>query len=315
MAFVKELITLWFKLRKKKGNGKMYSDKHNATMKINVVLLVISVISFLVMMLTVLGFVPTIKDLRRITTSIEGKIGGDNVGNSLGKSDCSKVEGDGFDSPEEALSAYIEALNDGNIDGMLATYAVESYVDHFDTKAHIERLTCFSPTSPFLCTYELSDGSDFDRNFRIKERQASIMCDYYAMLCQQTVHNDMMTLGPFQGDELDAFMNEMQENDFLNAWKNMKFIKYISPDELCELYNDELNQKNIMRQTRPYCCEDVQNVCALVEIDGEDYYQFAECVMYDGKWYIVSLFGNLASLMGAPTNLCGLVPCSMAIRY
>lgn len=221
-----------------------------------------------------------------------------------------RIEGNGFDSPEDVLSAYIEALNDGDIDGMLAAYAIESYIDNVSTRADIERKSCFAPNSPFSVTYELSDGSDFDRNIRIKEREAYIMKRYYDMLSQQTIHHNMQTIGPLDDEGVDEFMDDIEENDFLNAWKKMKFVKFISPNELCKEYNSEANQKNISYQKKIYGCEDIENICALVKIDGKKYYQFAECVMYDGKWYIGSLAGNLPAIMGVSTDCWGLVECS-----
>lgn len=247
------------------------------------------------MLLSILGIIPSIK------TSAK------NASKKGADSDVVKIEGDGFDSPEEAVNAYIKALNDGDIDGMLATYAIESYVDNFDTKAQIEKIACFIPAYSFNYTYEFSDGSVFDRNIRIKERQAYIMRNYYSMISQQTVHHDMKIIGPLEGDALDEFMNEMEKTDFLNAWKNMKFVRFISPDEICDTYNSETVQDNIKQQAKLYRCDSIIDVCALVEIDGEEHYQFAQCGMYNGKWYILSLEGTLFSLTGAPADSWGLV--------
>ena len=43
-----------------------------------------------------------------------------------------RLEGAGYDTPEEALLAYIDALNRGDVGGMLSTFALESYVEHAD---------------------------------------------------------------------------------------------------------------------------------------------------------------------------------------
>ena len=43
-----------------------------------------------------------------------------------------RLEGDGYDSPEEAVLAYIDAMNRGDVGGMLSTFALESYAAHAD---------------------------------------------------------------------------------------------------------------------------------------------------------------------------------------
>ena len=305
------------------GESKQQIAKHDNVKKINVCMMVVAVAMFLLMMLSLFDFIPSIKDFRVDDNNSKEiaeresdllKLNEEHIDESkhdpIEEVEEIHVEGHGFESPEETVKAYIEALNNGDIDGMIATFAIESYVDNFDTRAHIEGYAAFTPKAPFSATYELSDGSDFDRNIRIKARQAAILSKYYNMLSQQTVHHNWMTIGPLEGKDVDDFMNKMRESDFLNDWKNMKFVEIIAPDEICDKYYSEQNQKNIKIQTKSYCCEDIEDVCALVEIAGEKYYQFAQCGMYGGRWYIITCSGNLASLVGVSTDLYGLVPCA-----
>lgn len=294
------------------------------THTLNICMICVTVISVFVMMLTLLGVIPSInkastEELPKVeeneidlaaTLSPEGDE--ENVINDIAEKivPLNNIEGKGFESPEECLSAYIESLNNGDIDEVLSTFAIESYVDNFDTRDHIERIMAFVPNAPFTMDYELSDGSGFDRDIRIKVRQAYIIRSYYNMISQQTVQHDGQTIGPLEGQELDDFMDRMNGTDFLNAWKNMKFIKFVSPDEICDAYYSEQNQRNIGLQTKAYHCEEISNVCALVEINGENYYQLAECGKYGGRWYIISCTGNLSSILGVSIDLYGLVPCS-----
>ena len=56
------------------------------------------------------------------------------------------IEGPGFDSPEEAVTAYLEALKNGDARGMLSTFAIETYVSEVDAQAELERYGAFIPT-------------------------------------------------------------------------------------------------------------------------------------------------------------------------
>lgn len=309
------------------GNSVEEDQHHNAVQTkvkgINVCMMIVAVIAFLLMMLALLGVIPSIKDFRadgnpekieETGLDLSNEADEDNMQtaetDSIEEMKQIKVEGNGFDSPEEAVEAYIEALNNGDIDGMIACFAIESYVDNFDTRAHIERMGVFSPISPFSMTYELSDGSDFDREIRIKARQAQLMSSFYSMLSQQTAHHDGMVIGPMEGEEIDDFMDEMRESDFLNDWKNMKFVEFVEPEKISDIYYSEQNQKNIEIQAKIYGCEEIKDVCALVEIDGEKYCQFAQCGMYDGAWYIITCNGNLTAILGLTVYWNGLAPCA-----
>lgn len=50
-----------------------------------------------------------------------------------------KMEGDGFDTPEEALTAYIEAFKKMDMNGMISVYAMESFLENLDLEALVEK--------------------------------------------------------------------------------------------------------------------------------------------------------------------------------
>ena len=51
-----------------------------------------------------------------------------------------KCEGAGFDSPDDAVQSYIDALNAGDVPAMLSTFAIETYVDNMDAVEAIDRI-------------------------------------------------------------------------------------------------------------------------------------------------------------------------------
>ena len=56
-----------------------------------------------------------------------------------------KMEGAGYKTPEDAVMAYAEYLKNGDMEGMISTFAVESYVEHFDMRAHLEYYDSYFP--------------------------------------------------------------------------------------------------------------------------------------------------------------------------
>lgn len=221
-----------------------------------------------------------------------------------------KVEGKGFNSPKDAVKAYIAAVNSGDMDKVLSTFAIESYVDNFDTKGALELYRAYIPNSSFYMTYEFSDGGDFERDIRIKSRQAIIMSSFYKMIVTRTANDNNMSIRLASEDEFNDFWKSYKKADFLNDWKEMEFIKIISPDSLCDNYSSDNVKKAKKNWKKVYGCDDLEDACALVEIDGEEYLQFVECGKYNGKWYIINCSGTLSSLMGVDTNSYGLEKCS-----
>ena len=54
------------------------------------------------------------------------------------------IEGKGYDTPEEAIVAYAEAIKTGDLSKLMATHAVETYVDRYDLEENIERNHVYS---------------------------------------------------------------------------------------------------------------------------------------------------------------------------
>ena len=45
-----------------------------------------------------------------------------------------RMEGSGFASPEDAVTAYLEAMKAGDLSGMLSTFAIETYIQNVDAQ-------------------------------------------------------------------------------------------------------------------------------------------------------------------------------------
>ena len=56
-------------------------------------------------------------------------------------------ECEGFDTPEEAITAFCEALKEYDFEKALSTFALESYCENYDYAGFIERLRAFQPVS------------------------------------------------------------------------------------------------------------------------------------------------------------------------
>ena len=63
----------------------------------------------------------------------------------LSHADQKTYEGSGWNTPEDAVLHYLDGLKEQDLDKMISAYAVESYIDHFDPQAYLERYYQFYP--------------------------------------------------------------------------------------------------------------------------------------------------------------------------
>ena len=223
------------------------------------------------------------------------------------------LEGPGFDTAEEAALAYIEAFNAGDVPGMLSTFAIETYVDHVDRAETMNRVCAFvissQDTNPMPTPY-VRDLLVSDRYGEIAQ-QLRWQYFYYAM--PEAYGDDINKLVQFTGDD-----RAQQIQDFLGAFDsspvnewigNIAFVGFVPPEDLIgEIFMDERNQRQIKKLAVCSGCDEIAELILHIRISGEDFYQCLECARYGDRWYVQSLTGNAAILLGMSPYSAGLVP-------
>ena len=223
------------------------------------------------------------------------------------------LEGPGYDSAEEAALAYIEAFNAGDVPGMLSTFAIETYVDHVDRQATMERLHAFAitaqDTNPMPTPY-VRDLLVSERYGEIAER---LNTQYLLYAMPEEYGDDPYRAVPFKSDdrsqEIRNFLSAFDSSP-VNAWiGNIAFVGFVSPEELVgEVFMSETNQQNIEKQAACRGCDEIAELILQIQIGGEDWYQCLECGRYGDRWYVQSLMGNVMALLGLDSYSSGLVP-------
>ena len=221
------------------------------------------------------------------------------------------LEGPGYDSPEEAVTAYLEAMKKGDARGMLSTFAIETYVAEMDAQAYLERLGVFQPS------YEIRMplGGDYQRQVAVAAR--------YGQLAESLAYQWMLFSWPEGYEEfggtrviltedgaVEAFLAGLAENDAAARWQEMEVVEFVEPAELSDMYLNESNQQNIARQAAIYGCDEIVSVAVKLDIGGEEWYQCMDVARYGGKWYNLSFSGNIGLLLGLSVYSGGLAPAS-----
>ena len=219
------------------------------------------------------------------------------------------LEGLGFGSAEEAVTAYLEAMKNGDVEGMLATFAIETYVAEMDAQADLERMGAFQPSYGM----RLPLGGEYQRQVAVAAR--------YGQLAESLAYQWMLYSWPEGYEEFDgtavilsedgdaeAFLTGLAENDAAARWQEMEVVEFVEPAELSDMYLSEVNQQNIARQAASYGCDEIVSVVAKLDIGGEEWYQCMDVARYGEKWYNLSLVGYIGHLLGLSLYSGGLVP-------
>lgn len=234
-------------------------------------------------------------------------------------------EGAGFETPEEAVEAYVASFNEGNVSGMLSTFAIETYVDNVDAQKYIERIRAVS----INFAEGIPASNDYIRSILILNRYGSLAESLFWQYIKYNTPEEYENLkdGGVQllGEEgaAEAFIAAMSEAPMENWFGKIELSSFLSveltgeliqDDNLAEDYFSEWYQQNIQRMADGYGCDELREVPALLKIDGMDYLLFMQCARYGDQWYNISLRGCLANLLSTALFCAGLVPLEALIE-
>ena len=72
---------------------------------------------------------------------------------------------------EDAVTAYTDALADGDFDAVMRTFTTETYVANFDFEASLERLRVYQP---FIGALPLPSTDPFNEAINIEQRRSTV---------------------------------------------------------------------------------------------------------------------------------------------
>lgn len=243
---------------------------------------------------------------------------------AAGYSDPEKVEGKGFDTPEEAILAYAQALKNEDLEELLQTCAVESYCDNFDPMRQIRRSLSF--VSYYYDDYPVpAKKGSLNEALNIERRRRNLV---------SRISKEMLVLTEAENgyystdDESDDILRKILDGSLQTFKKDAdgeKAIKKLgkelakSPDlsemQIGEiLYGESLsenyltfNNLSVLYSTACIAGADAIKSLALhCSLDDYDLLLFADIVKYNDKWYILSPGSNISVLGGLPVYYQGL---------
>ena len=245
------------------------------------------------------------------TAAVEGDAGTESI-TAAAESASGRMEGPGFETPEKAASAYMEAFAANDLSGLIASCAVESYVDHYDLSKQVDRVK--------VATYAmfangLPGTSDFTRDLNLELRRSAIvqnLKNQFLFLAGSEAVDEIVQYHP-EENTLEEFMDRIYSREDSERLSSISFAGiFISPDILTGgLYGRADNIERFKVNMSAYNAEDVASLAALFTADRQPYIMTFTLGKYNGKWFVLGTEGYLQTLMGIPFNSGGLTRADM----
>lgn len=206
------------------------------------------------------------------------------------------IEGPGFDTPEDAILAYAGALQKGDVQEILSTFAVETYVDNFDLSAYLENTGAYT-----VAVQQPIPSSDaYTRELNLIARQYHITRNLtYMYMGLGKVENYVAPI-PFNGDPYEEpaqLVAALVNDNWMDTLAKLETGRVLRLEDLF----DKSGQMNasLEGQRKSLNCEELVPLALEVTIDSQRYYLCVDAACYNGRWYNCNFFGTIGAYLGA----------------
>ncbi len=242
-----------------------------------------------------------------------------------------RIEGDGFDTPEEAITAYCEALKEGDFEKAVSTFAIESYCEHYDYVGQLQRVGFILPLQAQITSNPITPAANETAGqLNIMIRQNQITRQIALALEMAAVNNAALSadeplssiaqdiragknIGLFDDNtmrsrrELEELVSAIQQFPDLSGMKLSAPISPLSFAKAFPNYLREQNINNMFRQGVIYGGTGFTERGMLMEDENSIFLVITDLVQYDGKWYNCVPGGFFCSLMGIEMSMQALM--------
>ena len=209
-----------------------------------------------------------------------------------------KIEGSGFETPEEAVIWYVEELKSMDIDKMISAYAVESWEDHYQMSKELEvRKQYYGCALPWI-----DQKNTYARALNLENRRSTILEEithqYLSLIGSDFYTEKYGLIDLYSTDEtvdelLDRVFPEV-EDGFL---QNITVQNFTTQEDINGLCGEESVQ-GYVEYYREICgAEDFRPIAARLQVDGEDWLISFDAIEYDGRWYLFQAHGIIGTYL------------------
>ena len=203
------------------------------------------------------------------------------------------------------------AMAAGDLDQMVATFAIETYVDHFDMAAYLNWIRMYAPaTSPLM----VPAATPFGRALDVEQRQANVVDQIgrqYLSLVEPALDlsQPMVLTDDSAADDLSAGLDAAVGALDTSGVGTFSFVPLdkVDPDA-AQLYDSAQNQANLDSRNAYLGADELTDLVVQFDVGGQPYLGFFSAVRYGDSWWLEQLGGNFATLVGVDPLRAGAVP-------
>lgn len=219
-----------------------------------------------------------------------------------------KTELKGYDTPEKAVTEYLNGLKKMDLEQMINTFVIDTYVDKYDFEDSINRMEIYTGLSEIKFPNATTLARDLNAESRRANISSSILRQYVKLSSPDFSFYESQILKTKEEQKkfTDEFTQKLQEV----KTDSIKILGFIPPEKLSEEYGTDTNMERMKRLTKICGADEMASRAAVFELGGKAYFMCVDTANYGGKWYLAELGGNLGILLGAELYSGGLIPLS-----
>ncbi|MCL1940873.1 MAG: ankyrin repeat domain-containing protein [Synergistaceae bacterium] len=215
-----------------------------------------------------------------------------------------KSEGDGFDSPEDAARAYLEALGDQDLPRMISTFAIESYARNYNLEAELTRSRAYFPGAAI----QMPNANEFAVSINTESRRVNVarmILSQYLFLCYPDL--DQIRMQPLKDVDVSEFVGQFSKNLNKPNFRTVEFVRFVLPKTIFDRYFSASNLKNLAQMADRLGAKQVTGRVAVFKLDGKEYWLCLDAVRYGDKWYLMALGGSIGIWMNIDVTNGGIL--------
>ena len=227
-----------------------------------------------------------------------------------------KIEGSGYDTPEAAARACAEAYAAGDVDAIVSTFAIETYVENVDNTAYLTETKTASNYT--FNSGNLVWGGEYGKALSAQLRRGSIEEDLSYHMLTLAFYKDRDQYEDFLSSLTILLREESEAREFAahvdaGTPKSIRLVEIWDAARTLQELGGPDYEKYIQFFTRNMSryssgAEQARECCVILEIDGARYGLCLYQACYNGRWYNVSFTGPLCQYIDYSFRLRGLLP-------
>ena len=227
----------------------------------------------------------------------------------------------GFDSPEDAVWEYLEGLKNHDLNRMISTFAIETYVQHHAFEAMLERYGLDHESAKRL------NITPPTAETRLHEITSYIIYQLWYLNASEFGKKDFTDFADeaISEEEISSFFSEHWDNNpDISLLNTGTLIGFIPPEMLVEdeqerqiFLSNQFFHGNIVDYTDvPYSelptgirqhkytgTDEFEDLVAVVEFDDNLLMTFVDACRYGDRWYLESFGGAIGAVVSISAQL------------